>query len=70
MSRESSGDQAALEAHYPAHTDNTFRLAREASRGAEGCPLGIQVIGRHYQEEMVLHVMKVIEDLVQKRENV
>ena len=27
----------------------------------------LQVVGRHYQEEMVLHVMKTIEDLVNKK---
>ena len=66
VTRESDEDQAALEADYP-HTDANFRLAREAARGATGLPLGVQVIGRHYQEEMVLHVMRTIENLVQRQ---
>ena len=66
VTRESAGDQALLEADYP-DTDANFRLAREASRGAGGCPLGVQVIGRHYQEEMVLHVMRTIENLVRRQ---
>ena len=65
VTRESPGDQAALEAEYP-DTDANFRLAREAARGGAGLPLGVQVIGRHFQEEMVLHVMKTIENLVKK----
>ena len=64
VTRESAEDQAALEADYP-DTDANYRLARQAGRGATGCPLGVQVIGRHYQEEMVLHVMRTIERLVQ-----
>ena len=66
VTRESADDQAALEADYP-DTDANFRLARQAGRGAEGCPLGVQVIGRHYQEEMVLHVMSTIETLGKKQ---
>ena len=49
---------------YPMGYDTCNKIAREASRGAAGCPLGIQVVGRHYQEEMVLHVMEIIESLV------
>ena len=81
VTTETSLDQAGL-ANYP--TDDTaYRMAKHASLGAEGCPLGIQVglhmyvmsdftyvlqvVGRHYQEEMVLHVMKTIEDLVNKK---
>ena len=40
------------------------KIARDATRGAVGCPVGVQVVGRHYQEEVVLHVMEVIEGLV------
>ena len=66
VTRERAEDQEALETDYP-DTDANFRLAREASRGAEGCPLGVQVIGRHFQEEMVLHVMRTIENLVRRQ---
>ena len=38
----------------------------EVVKDANGCPVGIQVVGRHFQEEMVLGVMKLIEDLNKK----
>ena len=56
-------DEAALK-DYPAHKDLINKIARDATRGAVGCPVGVQVVGRHFQEEMVLHVMEVIETLV------
>ena len=42
-----------------------FRLAAHTTKGSTGCPIGVQVIGRHFQEELVLHAMEIIEDLVQ-----
>lgn len=60
-------DEAKLDSFpldYPIGYDSCNKVAREASRGALGCPLGVQVVGRHYQEEMVLHVMETIEKLV------
>jgi len=57
-------DTAGLE-NYPTD-DIPFRVAKEACIGAEGCPLGIQVIGKHFEEEMVLHVMSTIESLLRK----
>ena len=84
---ETAEDQAEL-LHYPAH-DASFRLAKAASIGAQGCPIGVQVkkssrvtysvpnhlhvlkvIGRHFQEEMVLHVMNLIEALVQGKRTI
>ena len=41
-----------------------FRLAAHTTKGSTGCPIGVQVIGRHFQEELVLHAMEIIEDLV------
>jgi len=63
VTKESAGDQAAL-AQYPVNDDLCHRFVRNATLGAEGCPIGIQVVGRHFQEEMVLHAMAIIEDLV------
>jgi len=57
-------DTAALD-EYPTD-DLMFKIAKKACIGAEGCPVGIQVIGKHFEEEMVLHVMSIIEDLVKK----
>ena len=64
------------------------RWARDATVGAEGCPIGVQVcitensnhletfllkmvfmqvVGRHFQEEMVIHAMKTIEELLKRK---
>ena len=82
-------DEARLE-DYPVQADLINKIARDAARGAVGCPVGVQVgpitltphhtashhiyihinicffkvVGKHYQEEMVLHVMELIERLV------
>merc|ERR1719342_147229 len=57
-------DTAGLD-DYPTD-DVMFRIAKKACIGAEGCPVGIQVIGKHFEEEMVLHVMSTIEGLLKK----
>ena len=74
-------DEAALE-DYPVQSDLINKIARDAAKGAVGCPVGVQVghiltshhkrltyflfqvVGKHYQEEMVLHVMELIERLL------
>jgi len=63
VTKENSSDQAGL-ADYPVNTDLCHRFARDATLGAEGCPIGVQVVGRHFQEELVLHAMGLIEELV------
>jgi len=63
VTRETAEDQAGL-ANYPVGSDFLHRVARNATIGAEGCPIGVQVVGRHYQEEMVIHAMKEVERLV------
>ena len=47
--------------YYPNSGDYLFSLVHESCKEASGLPLNIQVIGRHFQEELVLHVMKEIE---------
>ncbi len=47
--------------YYPNSGDYIFRLVHESCKEASGLPLNIQVIGRHFQEELVLHVMKELE---------
>jgi len=64
VTRETGIDQAGLD-DYPVREDILHRVAKTATIGAEGCPIGVQVVGRHFQEEMVLHAMGVIESLVQ-----
>jgi len=63
VTRESSEDQTGLSS-YPVGSDFLHRVARNATIGAEGCPIGVQVVGRHYQEELVIHAMKEVERLV------
>ena len=47
--------------YYPNSGDYLFSLVHESCKEASGLPLSIQVIGRHFQEELVLHVMKELE---------
>ena len=68
MTAETSADQAGL-ADYPVSSDLCHAWVREATLGAEGCPIGVQVVGRHFQEELVLHAMGVIEELVKAGNN-
>ena len=78
-------DEAALE-DYPVQSDLINKIARDAAKGAVGCPVGVQVgnilksyhkrfwfflfqvVGKHYQEEMVLHVMELIERLLSNKQ--
>jgi len=62
VSKESESDQAALSS-YPVSTDLLHRVAKNATAGALGCPLGVQVVGRHYKDELVIHAMGEVERL-------
>ena len=48
--------------NYPT-TDILYDLIRSGTKGAIGLPLNVQVIGKPWHEEMVLHVMKELEEL-------
>ena len=39
------------------------RKTGEVAKVANGCPVGIQIVGRHFQEETVLNAMKLVEKL-------
>ena len=47
---------------YPTH-DILYKLIRSGTKGGIGLPLNVQVIGKPWHEEMVLHVMKELETL-------
>lgn len=50
---------------YPRGKDLLFQLVYEgAKKNTVGLPLGVQIIGRPYQEELVLHVMQLLENHV------
>ena len=46
---------------YPNTGDYLFKLIQKSCRNAAGMPLSVQVIGRPFQEELVLHAMKEVE---------
>jgi hypothetical protein len=54
--RAASGSVWALGLREP-----LYLLAKKASRGSEGMPVGVQVVGLPYQEETCLRVMKILE---------
>ena len=48
--------------NYPRNKDILFQLVYEgAKQNTIGLPLNVQIIGRPWQEELVLHVMKLLE---------
>ena len=50
---------------YPRGKDLLYQLVWEGAReNTVGLPLNVQVIGRPWQEELVLHVMKLLQDQV------
>ena len=49
--------------HYPNSGDYVFKLVQESCKGASGLPLNVQVIGRPFQEELVLYGMKEVEKI-------
>ncbi len=62
VTNENAEDQARLDDyHISDHFDILDAKLRDGLRGAEGLPLGVQVVGRRFQEEMVLHAMKELE---------
>lgn len=48
--------------NYPTN-DILYNVVREGTKGAIGLPLNVQVIGKPWQEEMVLAVMKELDSM-------
>ena len=48
--------------YYP-KGDYLFKLVQDSCRHAAGMPLSVQVVGRPFQEELVLHAMKEVEKM-------
>jgi len=64
VTRVTSEDEIAMK-DYPRGKDLLFQLVYEgAKKNTVGLPLGVQIIGRPYQEELVLHVMQLLENHV------
>ncbi|CAI5447777.1 unnamed protein product [Caenorhabditis angaria] len=58
-------DDADLE-DYP-ETDQWYKLAKKATKGAIGMPIGVQIAAPPYREEVVLRAMRDIEIAVEQR---
>ncbi|XP_068223191.1 fatty-acid amide hydrolase 1-like [Palaemon carinicauda] len=59
VTRETEEDQVKLQ-HYPTN-DLMFQLVKEAATGAVGMPIGVQIVGLPWQEEMVCRAMMEVE---------
>jgi fatty acid amide hydrolase len=58
--------QAEEESDRRVGLDVVERAARTVERGSVGLPVGVQVAARHWREDIVLAVMKTIEDRLSK----
>ena len=64
-------DQLRLESEYPGReSDLVYGWLKEGTRGAEGMPLNVQVVGRPWTEELVLRVMRELEDEMKREAGV
>ncbi|HEY1786477.1 MAG TPA: amidase family protein [Pirellulales bacterium] len=53
--------RAGEETDRPVTRDLTDRAARNVELGSAGLPIGVQVVARHWREDVVLAVMRVLE---------
>ena len=51
----------AHEQHYPLHDENWSKTMQEVMKNSVGLPIGLQVVGLPYSEEVTLRVMKELE---------
>lgn len=62
VSNENAEDQAAL-ANYPGYeVDPVYGWVKDATKGAEGMSLNVQFIGKPWQEEKLLRIMKELQE--------
>ena len=47
--------------NYPSSGDFCFKRIQNACKNAAGMPLNLQVIGKPFNEELVLHAMKEVD---------
>ena len=47
--------------HYPKFDDGLHYVMHNICKDAAGLPLNVQVIGRPWQEELILHAMKEVD---------
>ena len=53
---------------YPGGTDRIAKKVRSIMSGAEGMPIGVQVVAKPYQENLLLTAMAAIENGVKNNE--
>jgi len=53
--------QPGEESDRTASRDRSIQAARETEQGSAGLPVGVQVVGRHWREDLVLAAMSAIE---------
>lgn len=44
------------------HRDVVDRAARHVEQNSTGLPIGVQIVARHWREDVVLHVMRTLEE--------
>ena len=54
--------QPGEESERAASRDLTDKTARQVEAGSAGLPVGVQVVARHWREDVVLAVMAALED--------
>jgi len=64
VTKENATDQKNLDS-YDTQGDKLLKQLKEAVRGGEGLPLGVQVVGLPWQEETVLRAMKELQDALE-----
>ncbi len=62
VAAESAEDQAALDDYPGREVDLVYGYVKEGTRGATGMPLNVQVVGRPWTEELVLRVMRELQE--------
>ena len=49
--------------YYPRSGDYLFKIIQNSCKNAAGMPLNLQIIGRPFEEELVLYAMKEVENV-------
>lgn len=63
VTRVRAGEDDVKRAPHPTHgNDKLEQRATELSKGADGLPIGVQLIGRPYEDEGVLEAMQLIQE--------
>ena len=50
------------ESERPTSFDRVERIARATEHGSAGLPVGVQIVARHWREDVVLRLMQLVEE--------